>query len=73
MEQAQEFMKIPKVLSKDDFYINDEVRSPKMSNCGGFSLILSTFSFRPFFERFYVDYIDYAAYCRIFNNVMSKE
>jgi len=24
MEQAQEFMKIPKVLSKDDFYINDE-------------------------------------------------
>ena len=36
MEQAQEFMKIPKVLSKDDFYINDEVRYPKMSNCGGF-------------------------------------
>ena len=36
MEQAQEFMKIPKVLSKDDFYINDEVPYAKMSNCGGF-------------------------------------
>ena len=25
MEQAQEFMNMPKVLDKDDFYINEEV------------------------------------------------
>ena len=27
MEQAQEFMNMPKVLDKDDFYINEEVWS----------------------------------------------
>ena len=29
MEQAQEFMHLPKILSKDDFYINEEVSDRK--------------------------------------------